>query len=105
MNVINEVCSIFSITDIIVSGSTIVYFGHNVTLTCILVNGPPSFFTWEVPPGSTSLLRGMTYDQDDSSVLTFTPLESDTGNYTCHAAGISDSTYVTVGKPLVLMLM
>ena len=89
-------------TDIIVSGGSIVYYGQNVTLMCILVNGPPSEFVWEIPTGST---RGMTYDQQNSSTLTFTALENDTGNYTCHAAGISNSTIVTVGKPLLLILM
>ena len=92
-------------TDIIISGGSVVYYGQNVTLTCILVNGPPSDFVWEVPTGNTSLPRGVTYDQQSSSMFTFTALENDTGNYTCHAAGISNSTIVTVGKPLLLMLM
>ena len=91
----------FFLTDIVVSGGAVVYYGQNVTLTCVLVDGPPSEFVWEIPSGSTSLLRGMTYDQQNSSTLTFTALENDTGNYTCNALGISDSTLVTVGKPIV----
>jgi hypothetical protein len=38
----------------------------------------------------------MTDDQQNSSTLTFTALEDDSGNYTCTAANISDSTFVTV---------
>ena len=88
-------------TDISASGGSVVNYGETVTLTCTVVDGPPSDIIWEVPIGSTSLLRGMTDDQQNSSTLTFTALEDDSGNYTCTAANISDSTFVTVGKPLL----
>ena len=101
---VHKIYVVFS-TEIFASGGSTFEYGQNVTLMCILVNGPPSVLVWEVPPASTSLSRGMTYDQQNSSILTFTALENDTGNYTCHAAGISDSTSVTVGKPLALTLM
>ena len=59
-----------------------------------------------MPDGSTSLSRGQVITSGAVSVLTFTALEEDSGQYTCQVQSgsdiASDSITVTIGNVSIL---
>ena len=76
-------------------------FGQNVTLQCGVFGEGSYNFTWEAPPGSTSLERGIITNATSFSRLTFEAREEDTGIFTCMIDGGTGSTamaFVIVGN-------
>ena len=96
-------CSfVFNHTAVIIGDDTYVYDGE-VSLRCLAVQGSATYsFNWLVPDGSTSLSRGQVITSDAVSVLTFTALEEDSGEYTCQVESgsetASDSITVNIGN-------
>ena len=72
-------------------------------LQCVVFGGSGTYnFTWETPPDSTSLQRGIVVvDMVTIASLTFETFAEDTGTYRCQVNGSSDppaETSLTVGN-------